>query len=66
MLTREFIYRGFLLVSLCLTGIVTDSQASDFETVANSLHGQMLIGKTEAMPVNENISMEKARGHWES
>jgi hypothetical protein len=41
-------------------------EASDFQAVATLLRSQMLIGKTEVMPVNDNIAMRKARGHWES
>jgi hypothetical protein len=41
-------------------------EASDFAAVTALLRGQMLIGKTEVMPVSDNIAMRKQRGHWES
>ena len=41
-------------------------EASDFAAVSALLRGQMLIGKTEVMPVNDNIAARKARGWWES
>ena len=41
-------------------------EASDFAAVSALLRGQMLIGKTEVMPVNDGISMRKQRVHWES
>ena len=41
-------------------------EASDFAAVSALLRGQMLIGKTEVMPVNDSIAARKARGHWES
>ena len=39
-------------------------EASDFAAVTALLHGQMLIGKVEVMPVNDNIAKRKQRGHW--
>jgi len=33
--------------------------------VVTLLRSHMLIGKTEVIPVNDNIAMRKARGHWE-
>ena len=41
-------------------------EASDFAAVSALLRGQMLIGKTEVMRVNDSIAARKARGHWES
>ena len=40
--------------------------ASGFAVVSALLRGQMPIGKTEVVPVNDNIAMRNARGHWES
>ena len=42
------------------------TEASDFAAVSALLRGQMLIGKTEVMPVIDNIAIRKQRGHWES
>ena len=39
-------------------------EASDFAAVTALLRGQMLIGKTEVLPVNDNIPTRKQRGHW--
>ena len=39
-------------------------EASDFAAVTALLRGQMLIGKTEVLPVNDNIATRKQRGHW--
>ena len=33
--------------------------------VVTLLRSHMLIGKTEVIPVNDNIAMRKARGHWD-
>ena len=41
-------------------------EASDFAAVSALLREQMLIGKTEVMPVNDSIAMRKQRGHWAS
>jgi len=41
-------------------------EASDFAAVTALLRGNMLIGKTEVLPVNDGIAMRKQRGHWES
>ena len=41
-------------------------EASDFAAVTALLRGNMLIGKTEVLPVNDGIAARKARGHWES
>ena len=41
-------------------------EASDFAAVSALLRGQMLIGRTEVMPVIDNIAIRKQRGHWES
>jgi len=34
--------------------------------VVTLLRSHMLIGETEVIPVNDNIAMRKALGHWES
>ena len=39
-------------------------EASDFAAVTALLRSQMLIGKTEVLPVNDNIATRKQRGHW--
>ena len=39
-------------------------EASDFAAVSALLRGQMLIGKCEVLPVNDNIATRKERGHW--
>ena len=39
-------------------------EASDFAAVTALLRGNMLIGKTEVLPVNDGIAARKARGHW--
>ena len=39
-------------------------EASDFNAVTALLRSQMLIGKTEVLPVNDNIATRKERGHW--
>ena len=39
-------------------------EASDFAAVTALLRGQMQIGKTEVLPVNDNIAQRKQRGHW--
>ena len=39
-------------------------EASDFAAVTALLRSQMLIGKTEVLPVNDNIATRKERGHW--
>ena len=41
-------------------------EASDFAAVTALLSGNMQIGKTEVLPVNDGIAARKARGHWES
>ncbi len=41
-------------------------EASDFAAVSTLLREQMLIGKTEVMPVDDSIAMRKQRGHWAS
>ena len=41
-------------------------EASDFAAATALLSGNMLIGKTEVLPVNDGIAARKARGHWES
>ena len=41
-------------------------EASDFAAVTALLRGNMLIGKTEVLPVNDGIAARKARRHWES
>lgn len=41
-------------------------EASDFAAVSALLREPMLAGKTEVLPVNDNIAMRKQRGHWES
>ena len=41
-------------------------EASDFAAVSALVREQMLIGKTEVMPVNDSIAIRKQRGHWES
>ena len=41
-------------------------EASDFAAVSALLRGQMLIGRTEVLPVTDGIAGRKARGHWES
>ena len=41
-------------------------ESDDFEAVSLLLRPQMLIGKVEVMPVNDNITMRKNRGHWGS
>ena len=58
MLTREFIYRGFLLVSLCLTGIVTDSQASDFDTFLKPLVAAHCIQCHGEKEVNGKVDLK--------
>ena len=40
-------------------------EADDFNAVTNLLQGQMLMGKVEVMPVNDQIAQRKARGWWE-
>ena len=39
-------------------------EAGDFAAVTALLRSQMLIGKTEVLPVNDNIATRKERGHW--
>ena len=39
-------------------------EASDFAAVSTLLRGQMLIGRTEVLPVTDGIAGRKARGHW--
>jgi hypothetical protein len=39
-------------------------EANDFNAITNLLRGQMLIGKVEVMPVNDQIAQRKERGHW--
>ncbi len=39
-------------------------EASDFATITALLRGQMQIGKTEVLPVNDNIAQRKQRGQW--
>ena len=39
-------------------------EASDFAAVSALLRGQMLIGRTEVLPVTDGIAGRKARGHW--
>ncbi len=39
-------------------------EASDFAAVTELLRGQRDIGKTEVVPVNDNIAIRKERGHW--
>ena len=34
--------------------------------VVTLLRSNILIGETEVIPVNDNIAMRKAAGHWES
>ena len=46
--------------------VFTLLEASDFDAVSALLREQMLIGKTEVMPVNDSIAMRKQRGHWAS
>ena len=41
-------------------------EASDFAAVSALLLEPMLAGKTEVLPVNDNIAARKQRGHWES
>ena len=41
-------------------------EASDFAAVSTLLRGQMLIGRTEVLPVTDGIAARKARGWWES
>ena len=41
-------------------------EASDFAAVTALLRGNMLIGKTEVLPVNDGVAARKARRHWES
>ncbi len=39
-------------------------EASDFSAVTELLRGQRNIGKSEVVPVNDNIAIRKERGHW--
>ena len=39
-------------------------EASDFAAVTALLRGQTQIGKTEVLPVNDNIATRKQRGQW--
>ena len=41
-------------------------EASDFVAVTALLRGNMLIRKTEVLPVNDGIAAREQRGHWES
>ena len=41
-------------------------EASDFAAVTALLRGNMLIGKTEVLPVYDGVAARKARRHWES
>ena len=41
-------------------------ESDDFEAVSLLLRSQILIGKVEVTPVNDNIAMRKNRGHWGS
>ena len=39
-------------------------EASNFAAVTELLRGQRNIGKSEVVPVNDNIAIRKERGHW--